>query len=529
MAIKLIIADDEPLVLVGLQSMLSWAELGIEIVATAHNGGELEEAIAREHPDLVITDIKMPIKSGLEVLKESTLAPGRCPLFILLTSYEEFSYVKEALSHQAVDYLVKLELTEQTLKESVLKAIALLEERHGRLHEPQERSTMMGFRDKFFVRHFNGLIDSRQAFEMQSQELSIAFDESWYAVCYLQITPKSEQTDVSLYTGTLEMLKETLSRYLTSYVTSLDLHHLAVTLCLSDQQASHYGSIIRTVMSRTIEVIYNYFSVDLRCSAGIPVDDPFRISESFLSARQLLASQSTEERILIAERQQSYCQTFTLEPFKGRLTRAFEELDGKELAHVIEDIAFQLEAQSIGVLHAIEVASNILYLALTLLPDGQAIISVAFPEEEGGYRQIYTSMSTEQCSAYLRRLGSSLEEQLQSRTQDYRAKIVANIQQYIKENLDQKLNLKEVALLFGFSQNYLSSMFSRYSGSSFVEYITEMKVAAAKELLAQGDLKIYEVADRLGFENSFYFSKVFKKVEGISPSQYLQHLQRRHT
>ena len=86
-----------------------------------------------------------------------------------------------------------------------------------------------------------------------------------------------------------------------------------------------------------------------------------------------------------------------------------------------------------------------------------------------------------------------------------------------------------MALLFGFSQNYLSSMFSRYSGSSFVEYITEMKVAAAKELLAQGDLKIYEVADRLGFENSFYFSKVFKKVEGISPSQYLQHLQRRHT
>ncbi len=528
MAIKLIIADDEPLVLVGLQSMLPWAELGIEIVATAHNGRQLEEAIAREHPDLVITDIKMPIKSGLEVLKESSRAPGRSPLFILLTSYEEFSYVKEALSHQAVDYLVKLELTEEILKDSVLKAIALLQERHGRLFEPQERFTMQGFRDKFFVRLFNGLIDSRQAFEMQRQELSIAFDGSRYAVCYLQITPKSEQTDVSIYTGTLEMLKETLSRYLTNYVTSLDLHHLAVTLCLSERQAAHYGTIIRTVMSQTIEVIYNYFSVDLRCSAGIPVDDPYRISESFLSARQLLASQSTEERILIAERQQSPSQTFNLEPFKGRLTRAFEELDGKELAHVIEDIAFQLEEQAIDVLQAIEVASNILYLALTLLPDGQAIIRAAFDEEEGGYRQIYTSLSTDQCSAYLRHLATSLDEQLQSRTQDYRAKVVANIQQYIKENLDRKLNLGEVALLFGFSQNYLSSMFSRYSGSSFVEYITEMKVDAAKELLAQGDLKIYEVADRLGFENSFYFSKVFKKVEGISPSQYLQHLQRRH-
>ncbi|MCK9548965.1 MAG: AraC family transcriptional regulator [Sphaerochaeta sp.] len=529
MAIKLIIADDEPLVLVGLQSMLPWAELGIEIVATAHNGRQLEEAIGREHPDLVITDIKMPIKSGLEVLKESSQAPGRSPLFILLTSYEEFSYVKEALSHQAVDYLVKLELTQQTLKDSVVKAIGILEERQGRLFEPQERSTMQGFRDKFFVRLFNGLIDSRQAFTMQSQELGIVFNESWYAVCYLEITPRSEQTDVSLYTGTLEMLKETLSRYLTNYVTSLDLHHLAVTLCLSEQQAAHYGSIIRTVMTQTVQVIYNYFSVDLRSSAGIPVDDPFRISESFLSARQLLASHTTEERILIAERQQPSSHTFTLEPFKGRLIRAFEELDGKELAHVIEDIASQLEEQAIGVLQAIEVASNILYLALTLLPDGQASIATAFAQEEGGYRQIYTSVSTDQCASYLRRLAASLNEQLQSRTQDYRAKIVANIQQYIKENIDRKLNLGEVALLFGFSQNYLSSMFSRYSGSSFVEYITDMKVAAAKELLAQGDLKIYEVADRLGFENSFYFSKVFKKVEGISPSQYLQHLQRRHT
>ena len=70
MATKLIIADDEPLVLVGLQSMLSWNELGIEIVAVARNGKQLEEAIAKEKPDLVITDIKMPIKSGLTVLKE---------------------------------------------------------------------------------------------------------------------------------------------------------------------------------------------------------------------------------------------------------------------------------------------------------------------------------------------------------------------------------------------------------------------------------------------------------------------------
>ncbi|HBO36493.1 MAG TPA: hypothetical protein DD633_08085 [Sphaerochaeta sp.] len=168
-------------------------------------------------------------------------------------------------------------------------------------------------------------------------------------------------------------------------------------------------------------------------------------------------------------------------------------------------------------------------MAITLLPDGQNLVQSAFAKESQGYRQIYSFGTTAQCSTYLRQLAGGLADQLQSRKQDYRAKVVANIQQYIKEHVTRKLNLGEVALLFGFSQNYLSSLFSKYSGCSFVEYTTNAKIAAAKEMMAKGDYKIYEVADTLGFESSFYFSKVFKKVEGISPRQYLQHLQRKRS
>lgn len=268
MAVKLIIADDEPLVLVGLQSMLSSSELGIEIVGIARNGKQLEEAIAKERPDLVITDIKMPIKSGLEVLKECSKTYGRIPLFILLTSYEEFSFVKEALKFQAVDYLVKLELTEQSLRTSVTKALGMLEQlkaERGHAFPLLERSAMQSFCDKFFVRLFNGLIDSRQSFETQKQELQISFNERWYAVCYVHIKSKQEEAEVNLYYSTIGMLKETLGRYLTTYITSLDLHHLAITFCLTDEQAQHYRTIIRQVLEKTLQVIYNYFSVQLVC------------------------------------------------------------------------------------------------------------------------------------------------------------------------------------------------------------------------------------------------------------------------
>lgn len=529
MATKLIIADDEPLVLVGLQSMLNWNELGIEIVAVARNGLQLQQAIEREHPQLVITDIKMPIKSGLEVLKESGAVYGRVPLFILLTSYEEFSYVKEALTYQAVDYLVKLELTEQSLAASVQKALDLLQQIKEQGHPPYpmyERGAMGAFRDKFFVRLFNGLIDSRQAFDSQKQELALCFEEKHYVVCYVTIESKEEEErDVSLYYSSTGMLKETLSRYLTCHITSLDLHHLAITFCLNEEQGAHYRTIIRQVLEKALHVIYNYFSVYLLCCVGLPVNDPFHLSDSFNSARQLLTSSQEKASISFAEQKQE--QRFSLDPYRIRLTRAFEELDAEELAQIMEDVAKEMERQGITPLQAIESASNILYMAISLIPDGQKLVEQIFQEEHGGYRQLYSCTTTNQCCAYLRHLAEGLGKYLQSRKQDYRAKVVANIQQYIQENITRKLNLTEVALLFGFSQNYLSSLFSRYSECSFVEYITKEKVHAAKQMMAQGEYKVYEIAEKLGFESSFYFSKVFKKVEGLSPRQYLQHLSRK--
>lgn len=75
-----------------------------------------------------------------------------------------------------------------------------------------------------------------------------------------------------------------------------------------------------------------------------------------------------------------------------------------------------------------------------------------------------------------------------------------------------------MAAVFNFSPNYLSQLFGKYGDSGFVEYITETRIAAAKEMLEQGDLKVYEIAEKLGYESAFYFSKVFKKVTGLSPA-----------
>jgi len=115
MSYRIIIADDEPLVLIGLASLLEDTKDTYEILSQARNGVQLEEQILSQHPDIVITDIKMPLKSGLEVMKDLKDKENK-PAFILLTSFEEFSLVKEAIGLDAVEYLVKLELTRRTCR-----------------------------------------------------------------------------------------------------------------------------------------------------------------------------------------------------------------------------------------------------------------------------------------------------------------------------------------------------------------------------------------------------------------------------
>lgn len=126
--IKLLIVDDEPLVQIGIKSMLNWADYGIEICGAAMNGAVALDMIEEYSPEIVIADIRMPIMNGLELAKTCRDTYGRIPLFIILTSYEEFELARQALAYEVVDYLIKLELDAQSLAKSIENTLKRLNE-----------------------------------------------------------------------------------------------------------------------------------------------------------------------------------------------------------------------------------------------------------------------------------------------------------------------------------------------------------------------------------------------------------------
>lgn len=119
--LRILLVDDEPLVLIGLQGMLEWEKLGYTVCGTARNGKLALELIEREKPDIVIADVKMPVMDGL-TLARTCRERSALPAFIMLTSFEEFGYIKQAMGAGVVDYLVKLDLTPENLQTALAKA-----------------------------------------------------------------------------------------------------------------------------------------------------------------------------------------------------------------------------------------------------------------------------------------------------------------------------------------------------------------------------------------------------------------------
>lgn len=420
--LRILLADDEPLVLIGLQGMLEWEKLGYSICATARNGRQALELIESEKPDIVIADVKMPLMDGLTLARQCR-EKGPLPVFIILTSFEEFDYVRQAMGAGAIDYLVKLELTPETLKASLARAAERVKKERALLGEPavqtEAADSLRGYQERFFMRLYTGMFHDEDELQQAVTHVGLSIPAGNYLVAGCEMRPSSSELDtpqqIKLSFSCARMLENTLQNYMPCYVTGMDVLRCNVLLCLDENTNRNYRAALRPLLERASQIVYNYFTVRLLWAVGRPSGSLLSLARRCRENESLYPLLGEENPILFAE--------------------------------MSED----------------DTAAN-------------------------------------------------------------KMKVIAEVQEYIREHLSEKLTLADVAAVFNFSPNYLSQIFGKYGGAGFVEYITEMRVAAAREMLERGDKKIYQIAEELGFESAFYFSKVFKKSTGFSPREYQQSL-----
>ena len=243
---RVLIVEDEVLVRGGLKSVIGWEKLGMEIIGDAANGKQALEIYEADKPDIILTDIKMPVMDGL-TLARTCRERNALPAFIMLTSFEEFDYIKQAMGAGVVDYLVKLDLTPENLQTALAKAAEKVKKERALLGElsAQENlaESVRSYQERFFVRLYAGLFPDEAALEqpLQHMELNLASDAYLVASCEIiantALTP-AQQLKLSFSCG--RMLETTLQNYLPCYVTGADAMRCNVLFCLTDAQCQKY-------------------------------------------------------------------------------------------------------------------------------------------------------------------------------------------------------------------------------------------------------------------------------------------------
>lgn len=530
---KILIVDDEILVQVGIQSLLSQTTLNVQVCGTARNGQIALELIEEQSPDIVITDIKMPVMDGLELARICQERYGSAgPGFIILTSYEDFHLAKQALTYQVSDYLIKLELTPEVLQESITRALSKLH----RAQEPEtgKENTSYLFYDKFFISLLHNLFESDEQFALQSRDLKLDFHYAGYVCCYGEIVSTSadalpREKQLSLFASSLQMIRELAPKYMPCYALSLDMQHFALIFCYetlpepaAPGQDHTYPEQLAHILTQVSAALKNYYSVSLQCGVGSLVNTPFAVSDSYQCSRQAYQAGSPSCPITFFERLENVAahSSFNIGIFKNDLCKAFEEYDPETLQRTIRSICELFSAHPQYYVQALDAACNILYLSISTLPDGENVISDIYKNTPMGYCSVYRQTTVEQVVSWLGGFGEKLSAYFEEKRRDYKNYIVINVKKYINSHIREHLSLNEVAAIFGISPNYLSQLFGKYNDTGFNEYINICKIGESKKLLTEGNYKVYEIADMLGFESAFYFSKVFKKIEGVSPTEY---------
>lgn len=530
---KLIIADDEPLVQVGINSMLDWSSLDIDVCGIAKNGNEAYELIQKFHPDIVISDIKMPCMSGLELLQKCHEEFGGIPVFIMLTSYEDFKYARMALKYQASDYLIKLELNTEDLKNAIIKA----KERVVRLSSIEsenagQNSQLSVFQNRFYLRLINNLFENDEIFRQQQSDFNIDFSAFSYNVASVKIVSNSaahtdSESAFTLYNSTVQMFEQLIQKYVPCYVLSLDLTCFVVVFHLDEAHSTDID-YIKNALTQTAELLHNYYNVTLYASIGHFVLHPEQISESYSDAKRISTYTTEEQPIIyindIGDHKYNSKNIFNLAIFKYDIVKTFENYDIQSLNKINDTIFSLFSSDTLHYTQAVDIVGSMLHFAITLLPNGSEVVEHIFSEASDNYLSLYKCKSVTHVLNYLNKLTAGLRIFFEEKQANLKNQLIIQVKQYIKDHICEKLSLQLIADTFNISQNYLSQMFKQHYKIGFNEYITKEKIEYAKHMLSNNKVKIYEVADQLGFENAFYFSKVFKKVVGLSPKEYLANM-----
>ncbi|MGG4045930.1 response regulator [Paenibacillus favisporus] len=514
-----ILVDDEPIILRSLKAAIPWEELGIEVAGEAKNGeGALD--LVREHaPDIIISDIRMPGMDGITLMKEVlTENPGR--IFIVISGYGEFEYAREALRQGAFDYLLK-PIDHDELTEMLKRAAARLDARRADdrlLHSVQVLSVMA--RERMYAEWIEGNDRPRGPLAwLESHEL----DEDYFMAVvqldhYHQLSERWSMAEKRLWLFAVRNILEEWSQ---------QYGCLAVFPFHSGEWIVLFPDALQprkiTLGHDLIDRIRTYSK--LKCSVGLSrtTQGIHQLSRAYDGAARALYQRfySEQEGVFADTEHEDMAGHPDLKypkHLESQLLDAIRTLDTGRLNACWDELKGYLEEQAYPKEGTERLLIELTIVLCRQLEQGNPPMDWRL---DGLIHELHDQGSLHDAIALLKEaFAVQMTDHLKSQHREDGPTVVEKAKQYISNHYHQDLSIEEVAEVADLSISHFCTLFKQVSGYTFLEYLTECRMDKAKYMLSHTSVKVYQIAPLVGYQDPKYFTQVFKKATGQTPTEY---------
>lgn len=538
--LKIFLAEDEVIVRETIKRMIPWEDLGFELVGEAADGEMALPLLLRQKPDLLITDIKMPFMDGLTLAKVAKKEiPGL--KVVILSGYDDFNYAKQAINIGVEDYLLK-PITKNALIERLTEIRSRYEhektqkEYYEKFHREMQAYEKNSSRD-FFEALVSGSMDMMEIYR-RSEKLGLDIVAEAYNV--LIFTMSCEEDFSGQREGyseweaeSLELLEEFFSENTSAMLFRCNIFSYGVLIKgqkeTIEENTRSCVSEIQRILDRK-EQKRQWF-----VAAGEPVERLSQIQKSYYSA-----SRAFSQRYLYDENILYY-----------------DEMASMEKKNVTEDDSTYLQKVDVNALNPVILQK---FLSNGLLEETENFVKDYFyaigqePLESLVFRNYVTLNVRFSVMSFLKEIGCDTRTLEQEDTEDvlsesskslenaiaYAEKIISQAIALRDQNsgnknrsilktavdfidshyMEEDMSLNKAANAANVSANHFSALFSQNMGQTFIEYLTNLRMNKAKEYLRCTSMRSSEIAGEIGYKDAHYFSYLFKKTQGMTPSDY---------
>lgn len=517
---KLMIIDDNKQLLEGLNKNIDWTIYGITEIMTASDGEKAVEIFRNFLPDIVISDVLMPYMTGLEFLE---IAKGIKPEIkvIMVSGHAEFEYAIRAMRYGVSAYELKPIKVQQLISDvsALVKEIRqekkeqVVLQQHNQLHRNRLLMDILtGYiADETVIKEF---FEEYYCELLQSHQVALL----WLSV---RDSYKGQTTEQKIYLEKIigESLSEQQDFFLLGYEERNYYIAFGSSASILEQINKQH---IAAQLFQSVSLKMQEMRISLSAGCGrfhplVKISKGYEESSYVLKLKEMeressfsIFQETTKEEIVRLRNQQL---KMIQELFLAK--EGEEDVDTEQKIRAIFGlfIEYHIFLRSLCMEITMKVAEMIEHYYAKI---GEILTDI---QEQNIYQKIEKAENVEECSSICIEEYRRLKQYVNENKGRTFSATVNRAREYISKNYAEPLTVGSVAEIVGKTANYLSHTFKVECGCSLSEYIHMVRIRKAKELLFNTNMMVYEVAERVGYSNYIHFSQVFKKYEGISPSQ----------